>query len=95
MTSLWVSNIDCHKSTIASFSNVLGYRAQEANTISLKIDYAQELMANADKQNDKIATKKQKYLNEKSIEKWENIDLTSTFGDEKIIQVLQSYKVFC
>ena len=40
-------------------------------------------MSSAQKADDKLQVKKAKYLDEKQIHKWDNLDL-ATFGDENI-----------
>jgi len=41
-------------------------------------------MKSAQKMKDKLQLKQQKYLSEKGIEKWDNIELSNTFSDEQI-----------
>ena len=47
-------------------------RSSEYQTVKNKLEYAKEFMVGASKKEEKIKAKQQKYLNEKSIDKWEN-----------------------
>jgi hypothetical protein len=52
-------------------------------------------MKNGFKLNEKLVLKKQKYLNEKSLDKWDNLELSHTFSNDQIQKVLLSDKSFC
>ena len=86
-SSQWISNIEKQEATLKKLSGVLSYRAQESNTIHQRLDYAKEFMSNAQKADDKLQLKKQKYLDEKQVHKWDNIELSNTFSDDQIIKV--------
>ena len=55
-----------------SFTNFLQSRSSEYQTVKNKLEYAKEFMVGASKKEEKIKAKQTKYLNEKSIDKWEN-----------------------
>jgi hypothetical protein len=44
---------------------------------------------------EKLSLKKQKYLDEKYIHKWDNIELSNTFSDDQITKVLTADKGTC
>ena len=47
-----------------------------------KLEYAKDFMVTAAKKEEKLKAKQQKYLNEKSIDKWDNPEIIQAFGDD-------------
>ena len=49
-------------------------------------------MVNAAKKEEKIKAKQQKYMNEKSLDKWDNPQLIQTFGEDQVKKLIQTDK---
>ena len=68
----WKKNVEEQQKVLSTFSNFLQSRSAEYQTVKNKLEYAKEFMVNAAKKEEKIKAKQQKYLNEKSLDKWDN-----------------------